>query len=247
VQIGGQVELGEGWLIGGSLGYEESRLSTADRTARGTGEAGFGAVTLKYQTGPWLFSGAAFGGYGAYDNSRTISLPGFGAVARSSPETSHAGLLLRGTYTIGAESFYARPSLTLSGVHARTGAYQETGAGALNLDVSSASSNVATLTPAVEIGGRVNLEDGMALRLFVNAGVGFASTDSWSQDSRLAIAPPGTGSFTTRVGMDPVVGRVSVGAQLFASEAYEFRLQYDGEFGSTLTGHGGSLAVALRF
>ena len=55
--------------------------------------------------------------------------------------------------------------MTLSLVHARSGAYRESGAGVLNLQVSNASSTVGALTPALELGGRAVLGNGMVLRL----------------------------------------------------------------------------------
>jgi outer membrane autotransporter protein len=134
-QVGGQRAMGGGWFLGGSIAYENSRLSTSEGLNSGRGQAGYAAVTAKYQTGPWLFSGAVFGGAGEFNSTRTITLPGFGSIARGSPTLSNVGALLRGTYTLGREELYLRPSMTLSLIHARSSAYRESGAGVLNLDV----------------------------------------------------------------------------------------------------------------
>ena len=246
-QIGGQKDLGSGWLLGGSLAYEMSNLSSTDKLNSGNGQAGYGALTLKYQTGPWLFAASAFGGAGQFNTSRVITLPGFASVAKGNPDTSNIGLLLRASYTIGGESFYARPSLSLATVRVGTGAYREAGGGVLNLAVDSASQTTAMLTPMLEIGGRVPLGDDMLLRPFVVAGISVLSSDKWQQTGRLISAPAGSGSFTTAVPMDQVVGRLTVGAQLYTSQMLDFRLQYDGEYGGSLTAHGGSLTMALRF
>ncbi|MBX9749697.1 MAG: autotransporter outer membrane beta-barrel domain-containing protein [Roseococcus sp.] len=245
-QAGGQRALGGGWFLGGSIAYENSRLSTTEGLNSGRGQAGYAAVTMKYQTGPWLVAGAVFGGGGEFNNTRTITLPGFGAIARGSPTLLNAGAMLRATYTLGREEFYLRPSLSLSLVHARSSAFRESGAGVLNLDVASASSTVAALTPALEVGGRVALSNGMVMRLFTSAGVSLLSDGRWSQESRLAIAPA-AGRFSSVVRTDQVVGRVTAGAQIFATDRLELRLQYEGEYSAHLTGHGGSLAVAMRF
>ncbi len=246
-QAGGQRNMGGGWFLGGSIAYENSRLSTTDGLNSGRGQAGFGAITGKYQTGPWLFSGAVFGGGGAFNSTRTITLPGFGSIARGSPTLAQVGGALRATYTIGREELYLRPSMTLSLVHARSSAYRESGAGLLNLDVAAASHTVAGLTPALELGGRVNLQNGAVLRLFTSAGLNLLSSGNWSQDSRLVSAPAGAGRFTSELQTDQVVGRVVAGVQVYATNRLELRLQYEGEYSANLTGHGGSFALAYRF
>ncbi|WPB86017.1 autotransporter outer membrane beta-barrel domain-containing protein [Sediminicoccus rosea] len=246
-QVGGQRELGGGWFLGGSLAYEAGRLSSSDKTESGRGEAGYGAVTVKYQTGPWLFSGVAFGGGGSFDTRRTIQLPGFGAVASGGPGLSNLGVMLRASFTMGGEEIYLRPSVTLGVVHARSGGYRESGAGALSLDVSSASATIASVTPAVEVGGRIALAPERVLRLFANAGLSFASNDSWTQEARLLGAPAGAAAFRTAVRMDGVVGRVTAGAQLYAGRNLSLRLQYEGEYSNSLTGHGGTLALSWAF
>jgi hypothetical protein len=246
-QAGGQRSMGGGWFLGGSIAYENSRLSTTDGLNGGRGQAGYAAVTTKYQTGPWLFAGAVFGGGGEFNATRTITLPGFGAIARGSPSLTQAGAMLRGTYTLGGEALYLRPSMTLSLVHARSGAYRESGAGLLNLDVSAADSTVAALTPALEVGSRAVLSNGVVMRLYTSAGVSWLSQGRWTQESRMVSSPAEAGRFSTVVRTDQVVARVAAGVQIFATDRLEARLQYEGEYSANLTGHGGSLALALRF
>jgi outer membrane autotransporter protein len=117
----------------------------------------------------------------------------------------------------------------------------------LNLSVDSASQTTAMLTPMLEIGGRIALDDEMTLRPFVTAGVSVLSTDQWKQTGRLISAPAGVGGFTTAVPIDRVVGRVSAGVQLYTGRMMDFRLQYEGEYGGNLTAHGGSLVMSVNF
>ena len=245
-QIGGQKSLGEGWLLGGSLAYETSWLSSADALNTGKGQGGHAAVTLKYQTGPWLFAAAGFGGAGSFSTFRVITLPGFGSVAKGSPATAQVGLLLRAAYTIGREDFYLRPMLSMAATHARSGAYREQG-GTLNLAVDAASQGNATLSPMLEVGGRVALDADTLLRPFLAIGIDLNSATSWSQTARLAIAPAGAGVFTTRVPVDRVLGRVTLGAQLYTGREVDLRLQYDGGYGGSLMTHAGSVVVSARF
>jgi len=135
----------------------------------------------------------------------------------------------------------------LSTINVRTGAYRESGGGVLNLSVNSTSQTTAILTPMLEIGGRVAIDETMVLRPFLMAGVSFLSNDQWKQSGRLVSAPTGAGGFTTSVPMDQVAGRVTADVQLYTGRLMDFRLQYDGEYGGTLTAHGGSLVVSLEF
>ncbi len=246
-QIGGQKEVAPGFLIGGSLAYEESWLSSSDGLTKGNGQAGYGALTAKYQTGPWLFAASAFGGAGQFNTERYIGLPGYTGVAKGSPDTSNVGVLLRAAYTVGTETLYLRPNLNLSVVHVSTGSYAESGAGALNLSVSGASQTVAVATPMLELGGRVVLGPDLLLRPYAAAGMSLQSTNGWSQTARLASAPAGASGFTTTLPIDPVAGRVAVGVQLYTTRQIAFRLQYDGEFSGTLTSHAGSFVASIGF
>ncbi len=246
-QMGGQRAMGGGWFLGGSFAYENSRLSTTEGLVSGRGEAGYAALTAKYQTGPWLFSGAVFGGGGEFTSTRLVTLPGFAGVARGSPTLSNVGALVRGTYTLGREEFYLRPSVTLGLTHVRSGAYRENGSTMLNLDVAAASGTVAALTPALEIGGRVNFANGVVMRLYTSVGVSLLSEGQWTQEARLVAAPAVAGRFASVVRTDQTVGRLAAGAQIFATDRLELRLQYEGEYSFNLTGHGGSVALAMRF
>jgi len=246
-QIGGQKEIGQGWFLGGSLAYETSWLSTPDKSSTGKGQGGHGGVAVKYQTGPWLFAASAFAGAGSFSTSRVITLPGFGSVAKGDPDTMQAGLLLRAAYTIGRESFYLRPSLSLTTAYVHSGSYRENGAGTLNLAVDSASQTSVIVNPMLEIGGRVALDQDMVLRPFLAVGLDLNSASSWTQTARLISAPAGSGSFTTRVPIDRVMGRVTAGAQLYTGRDVDLRLQYDGAYGGTVISHGGSVVISARF
>jgi hypothetical protein len=116
------------------------------------------------------YSGAAFGGWGKFDTSRNIALPGY-AVATGHPDTTSFGALLRAAYTFGRDEFYVRPALELSAIRVRTSAYQESGAGPLDLDVSAASQSTFIATPMVEVGGRVAVGEGKYLMVDKGMGV----------------------------------------------------------------------------
>ncbi len=246
-QIGGQQEIAPGWFLGGSLAYQESWLSNSSRSNTGKGQSGYGAVVLKYQTGPFLFAASAFGGAGQFNTSRVLTLLGTTQIAKGSPDTSNLGLLLRAAYTFGQEDFYVRPNISLSAIRVGIGAYRENGAGLFDLSVDSAAQTTLMATPMLEIGGRVALANDMVLRPYVAAGFSLLSSNSWQQTARLTAAQPGTGSFTTSAPIAPVEGRIAAGVQLYTGQRVDLRLQYDGEFSSRATAHSGSFVASLAF
>ncbi|HET6194152.1 MAG TPA: autotransporter outer membrane beta-barrel domain-containing protein, partial [Acetobacteraceae bacterium] len=246
-QVGGQTELAPGWLLGGSLAYETSWLASSDRLNKGNGQTGYGAVVLKYQTGPWLFAASAFGGGGQFNLSRIITLPGYASVAKGSPDIANVGMLLRAAYTIGQEDFYLRPNITLSTIHVRTGAYREGGGGALGLAIDGASQTSVALTPMLEVGGRLALGSDMLLRPFLAAGFSLQSSGAWTQTGHLLSAPAGAAGFATTVPVPRVAGRVTAGAQLYTSRMVDLRLQYEGEYAGSVVSHAGSFVASVRF
>jgi hypothetical protein len=244
-QVGGQTELVPGWFLGGSLAYETSWISTTDGL-KGQGKLAEGAITLKHQDGPWLLTGGAFGGTGGTDLERVLAIPGGSFVAKGSPTQSFAGLRARAAYTIGVEAFYLRPYLNVDGIYANSGAYQEYGAGAFGLGFNSSSQTTAIITPALEVGGRTTLGPSTVLRSFLAAGVAIRTNDQWQSTARLLGANSGGGSFTTTVPMDRTAAKVTAGVQMFQGDRIELRAQYDGEYGSRATTHGGTLTFSYR-
>jgi outer membrane autotransporter protein len=246
LQLGGQIEIAPGWLAGGSLAYVEDRFTSRRGRSRGDGQSGYGALTLKHEVGPWLLAAAAFGGYGSFDTRRVIDLPGVEAVAAGTPERSTLGLRLRAAYTLGGQAVYLRPSLEVGALRVRSGAYRERSAGGLGLDVESSARSSLTLTPAIEIGGRIAVDD-LLLRPYLRTGVSWRSAADWEQRARLLGAPSGTAGFVTTVPGDRAVARIGAGIQLYSGDNLDLRLQYTGEVSDHYTAHRGSLTASLRF
>ncbi|WP_138473515.1 autotransporter outer membrane beta-barrel domain-containing protein, partial [Poseidonocella sp. HB161398] len=124
--IGGQTEIAPDLFLGGAIGYRDTRMSGDDGVSA-DGYSVQGAVTLKYQTGPWLLTGAVFGNFGEDDVEREVGLGAYGGVAEGTATSRSFGLRARAAYTAGSERLYLRPSLTLDGLYARTDAWKEDG------------------------------------------------------------------------------------------------------------------------
>lgn len=244
-QLGGQSEIRPGLLLGGSLAYQADAFSSRDGVS-GQGSSVQGAVTLKYQSGPLLLTGAIFGSYGDYDLKRRIVAPGYAAVADADSTFYSAGIRARAAYTLEADNLYLRPYLNLDLVQARSSAFTERELGGLGLTISGSRYFTAILTPALEVGRRDELSDGRILRSFLSAGVSLRSNANWRGFGNFSSAIAGEG-FALQSPLDRVAGRVSAGIQLYQDGALDMRLQYDGEFGKEATKHGATASLSHRF
>src|SRR5690606_7123596 len=87
-----------------------------------------------------------------------------------------------------AEQFYVKPYLDLDAFYTRMPSYSESG-DALSLNVDSSDQFVVSLSPVLEIGGRMDMSNGAVVRPFAYAGASFLSEDTWHGTARLNGAP----------------------------------------------------------
>lgn len=245
-QLGGQRRISPDWILGGSVAYQTTKLRSDNGNTRGSGDTGFLGLMLKRESGPWTFSAALGGAYGTHDVSRRITLTGVEGTASSSPDVFSANLRLQAARSFDHGSYYLKPYVDVTANYARMPSYTESGSAA-GLQVNSSDKFVAGITPALEVGGRFTLENGMILRPYAYAGVSLYTNTDWEMNARLKNAPSGAGTFTTVLPGDTVVGRVGVGLHLIKMGGFELRAQYDGEFASKGNSHAGALRLSMPF
>ncbi len=244
-QIGGQRQVAPNWFLGGSVAYQNTRLRGDDSRIRGNGDSAYAGIVLKREADAWTFSGALGGGYGSYDLDRHMSITGVGGVAESSPDVYSLGARLRAAHTYTQGNVYVKPYVDLDATYTRMPSYTESGAARLRVD--SSDQFVVGITPALEVGGRIDLDNGMVARPYAYVGISLLSADNWKTKASLLDAPAGAGSFTTSMPTDNVIGRVGLGVQLMKVGGADLRLQYDGEFASKGTSHAGAFKLAIPF
>jgi uncharacterized protein YhjY with autotransporter beta-barrel domain len=247
VQAGGQLEVAPGWFVGGSALYEETRLRGDDGRVTSDGEGVAFGISVKHVRGPWLLAAGLGTGSGWYDTERGIGIPGFAGLAEGRPRVQGLGARLRAAYAWTDQTRYFRPSLDLDLVATRAPGYSESGAGALDLVYQDAEQTTVAVTPALEVGARIDLGGGYVLRPFARVGVSLLSNADWSVAARLRGAPAGVGTFDTTLPLDDTVGRIGAGVQLYSASGLELRLLYDGEFSEHVESHAGSLVASIPF
>jgi len=247
IQVGRQWQLAGNWFLGVSGAYERSRFTGEQGTSRVTGDSGLAGVALKYQMGAWLFSGTLDGGLGRYRSTRQIEVGDDVQSATASPEAWHLGATLRASYQAVFDGFYLKPSAELRALHVANGGYTEAGTSPFNLSVDAGSSATVAATAAVELGTRVGLGQHGTLHLFTSAGVTALGDDGWQANARFAQAPAGSPGFQATTPIPDLLGRFSVGANLYTTGNLELKLQYNGDVGEGFTAHTGFVRAAWRF
>lgn len=245
--IGGQTRIDDGLFLGGALGWESSRLNDQDDSTRVEGDSYLAAVSLKRETGPWTLTGALDLGWGDYDSTRKIVFGTTSETAKGAPDAFTAGAHLRAAYEIPRGVWYMEPALDVDLVYVKLDGYTEKGAGEFDLAVDSADTVVLAGTPWLKLGRRVDLANGGVLDAFVSGGVSFSTGEDFSTIARLAHAPSRGGDFTTEIDNPSVIGRVSAGIDLYATDRVELRLQYDGSFADGQTSNGGQFRFSYFF
>ncbi|OZB05238.1 MAG: hypothetical protein B7X67_12455, partial [Rhizobiales bacterium 39-66-18] len=246
-RIGTQKEVMTDWFVGATVGYSDTSLTTNNGFGSSDGAGADGALSVKHQVGPWLFSLAGHAGFGSYDNTRNIFLGGNRWIAEGSASVFTAGARARASYELAFANWYLRPYADLDLLYTYMPGYSETQAGPLNLSISSLKEWTLAFSPAVELGARIDLGPDYWLRPYGSVGVTFLSNDSLAFQSRLAGAAPSVPSFTNSVPLPATLLDVTAGLQLVNAKGYEVRAEYKAQTGNDFLAQELSARLSVPF
>jgi len=247
VQVGGQKQIAQGWFLGGSAAYNSEDFNSSTGAGSVEGNGGAVGMVLKREIGNWTISGAADFGYGNYDTTRNIAFPGYAAQATGSFNLTQYGLHSRIAYLVPQQDWYLKPYLDLHAVHMHTGSYSEQGAGALGLNVDGNSDTMFSASPMLEVGGRVEMDNGMTLRPYAAVGATLHDKNEWGADAQFQGAVPGVQSFNTAASAPTSLANVRLGVDLMVKKNLQVRAEYGGQFGSGYRSNEGILRVNYLF
>ena len=246
-QLGSETQLSDNWYLSGAVAYENSRFRDDDRTARIKGDSALGGLSLRYVHDRLEVSGALDAGYGWYRSRRQIVLGGLADEAQSKPNQWEAGAHANAAYTFDlGRSAYARPYTDLHVIHVHSKSFAETGNSPFNLAVDAQSQTAVAGGVGLEIGGRLPLKSGGALRPFASAGVEFASNSDWTTTARF-VGQAGGDSFDIRTAAPNTYGRFAVGLELLGASNIDLSLSYNPEIGKDYVSHAGVAKLTYRF
>jgi hypothetical protein len=144
---------------------------------------------IKRQSGPLLLAGALDRRCGWFDSTRTIDLADTLTSADASPTAINAGVHFRAARQFPFDRSYLRPALDFDATSVRRSGYTESGASPFVLHVKNKDNIVASATPWLRVGCRVDLDGGGTLNLFGDAGLSLISGKDWKTTAGFADAP----------------------------------------------------------
>lgn len=245
-EVNGQARLLDDWFLGGAIIYDRSFLAATDGESNGTGDSFFfGGILKKILFENLLLSASIGYSFGVFDQEREVMYQGTRRTADAEQYVHTLSSRIRAAYNVDLGKWYVRPEFGVDFVYVDIPGYQETGGGMLNMEYDAQSDFQVGLTPAVEIGGRVDFKGGF-LRPFGRAGLTWWSNSNWEQTSRLA-AVDAASDITTSYDAASLIGHGEVGFDCVFDNGIEIRAQYDIDGADDFISHSVSGRVGFRF
>lgn len=246
-QIGSMTAVGTDLAVGVSAALDAGTFRDKDRTARVEGETAMLGANLRYAPGAWEFSGAVEGGYGWYNSRRTIAVGASSEVAKATPKVWQLGTHLRAAYTFDlGKAVTLKPFTDLHAMYVRSSAFTESGNSPFNLDVAQQGDFEVSGAAGVEVAGRIELGDGVAVRPFISGAFEANSNSDWTTSARFA-GQTDADRFSVKTATPDLVGRVSVGANLIGSKSFDVSVSYSPEWGQNYNAQSAVGSVTFRF
>ncbi|WP_374625288.1 autotransporter outer membrane beta-barrel domain-containing protein [Pandoraea sp.] len=243
-QFGAQKEIAPDWFVGGSASYVVTHARSSDRSLEVSSDGFRGGVTLKRQMGPWQLALAVLGGYESGTQNRTLAYPESVARATSEPDAYFVGARSRLSYQLNFAGGYVKPYADLDVVYDRSAAYREHGAGVFDLAVQSQGRTTAMLSPALEVGGRIDYRS-VTVRPYVSAGMSFASKGDVSTEVSLVQFP--SDPFRITSSQPRVYGNFAAGVEVLSAKGLEMRVEYNLRTAPSQTVQSAALRLAKHF
>ncbi len=249
LSTGAQRAFGDGsWHGGFGLSYEYSTLDVEQDASTSGDQIQIGAI-VKKEYGATSLAADLSAGYGNYDTARYVNLPGPGVTAKSNQDVEFVSghLRLAHAYEQGV-NWYVKPLIDLGVTQAWFPGFQETGAGAANLNVARRDETYVNLTPALEIGGETSLENGLLLRPYAKLGITqFLSGTSPEITATFQGAPVGAAPFTVKGEMDKTYADVHIGLTVLNNKGQILQVGYFGSFSDHLKSNSGTVKLSIPF
>ena len=240
--FGGQARVSDNLFLGGLISAGQSSTSADDDSyTSDSDDVSVGAVMKYLPTPRTELSFSATYTRSKIDQSRYVG----SAVAQANYDTGTLGLRGKLAHQYDRGSHYIEPSVQLDAGNVDIPAYNETGAGALDLFYSSVNDWRVGFTPSVEVGRRIDRGDSV-LRAFATGGVTLWNKNDVSQTVSFRGALPGSGFSSTAEGTDWTVN-LGVGAELVQDNGLAFEARYNLRTDGDFNDHRLSARVRWRF
>jgi hypothetical protein len=244
-QVGGQKEVGDGWFVGGSVGYETTDIDSDQGNAQIEGESLLAGLNVKRQSGRFIASVALTGGLSWFDGSRSITVVDDVSRVVASPRTKHAGGHVKLSYDLTPGRVYVRPQISLDATYVHFASFAEEGS-TYGLEIESGEDWILSAAPAVEVGTKIN-SGSFTARPFAKVGAVFYDQRDWTVEARLAGTSDALAPFRAETALPETTAQLGAGLELVSGGGFDFRAEYSGEIGKDYDAHSGFIRVGYRF
>ena len=243
---GAQAELSDNVHAGFGVSLEDIGTSIGALSSSDGKRVMLGGV-VKAQFGDSTVAASLAGGLSFVDMTRVVTLPGIPAyVLASSQEIGFVTGQVRAFHTFEFGDWYVRPGVAASLSHVMRRGFAETG-GPVALDVSGSSQSYLTVSPSLELGGEIAVENGI-VRPFVRGGI---STSALLSESRLTAGMAGvpgvTLPWTVNAQSRPTLFDAAVGFDWMMEGGTTLRLSGQGSLGEDYRSYGANLKFSATF
>jgi outer membrane autotransporter protein len=176
--IGIDIRVNPALLVGGAFSYQRSGLSTSGISGNGNIDTYVAGLYASYEQAPWYADITV--GYAYSDGAleRSVVFPGVSRTAQGSPQANEFLSTIETGYRLAAGQHTAvTPFATFQGIVIDQNAFDESGAGAINLHVDSRTSASASSVLGVELSHRLDLGSKRPLLITLRAGWGHDFAD----------------------------------------------------------------------
>lgn len=244
LRIGAQHEVSDNWYFGATAGYTSSKLNDNQRYSTTYGDAFDTSVSVKYETGPWLFGLVGQLGYGHYETNRTLDFGGTRWTTSGTSRQLTAGARFRAERQFAFENWYVRPYADVDLLYTWSPAHRETGQFA-SFSFDAAESWNAAFSPNIEFGSRLDLEDGW-LRPYASVGMTALARDRVTINGSLDLGA-GDDGFSVHSRVPDLLFNISAGLQFYRSNGLELRGEYKASFAKDYVAQEGGLRLSIPF
>ena len=245
-RVGVQHQIAPNWYLGGSAAIGQSWAHIRGGSS-GDGDIYDGSITLKHIKGPWQVAGSLALASGSFDNHRQVSIPGVNERLDSDSDTFLAGARLRVGYEFTHDTWYVRPYGDVDLIYTDLKGFQESGDSPYALDVRGSNKTTVALSPMVEFGRRMELDDKTTLRAYAAFGLRYTPDNTHRIDASFANATADNGTFTDRVRSPELLGKVDLGLQMFRAGGLEIKAGYSADFSSSFLSQSANIRLGYYF
>lgn len=247
IAAGADVRLDPKLLVGWAVAYARSGAATSGVPGSITLNTGSLLAYASYAPGPWYLDGALGYAYGGASVSRSIVFPGQARAATGSPNANmFLGNVETGYRLALGPATRLTPLAGLQVVTVSRGAFTESGAGAIDLRVSGATT--------ASVRGLLGVQVEHALPVGLERPLGLSLRAAWSYEfadaSRTAAVgftgTPGSG-FTVRGTPAPRNAAQLGAAVTMPLRSVDLFVRYDGMIGGGYSVNGGSAGLRASF